>query len=68
MAYTPKMIILVGAKCTNCDRRGLGERPGEAYGKTYDLMRWKRKPKCVNCRGKMTKLWEVKVPLEVITG
>ena len=66
MAYTPKMVVLVGAKCPNCDKRGRGTRVGQAYGKVYDLMRWKRKPKCVNCRTRMIKLWEVKVPLEVI--
>ena len=66
MAQTPKMIILVGAKCLACDKRGRGQRTGLAYGKTFDLMRWKRKPKCVNCSGKLTKLWETKVPIEVI--
>lgn len=66
MAYTPKMVILVGAKCLECDRRGTGQRVGKAFGKTYDLMRWKRKPKCPNCRSRLTKLWECRVPLEVI--
>lgn len=60
----PKFMILVGAKCEYCDRHFNGARPGNYYGKTFDLMRWKRKPKCVNCKGKMTKLWETKVPLE----
>lgn len=60
----PRFIILVGAKCIACDPRGTGTRPGTSFGKTYDLPRWKRKPKCVNCRGKMTKLWETKIPAE----
>lgn len=59
-----KMIVMVGAKCLACDPHGLGARTGTFYGRTYDLMRWKRKPKCANCKGRMTKLWETKVPLE----
>lgn len=61
----PKLMILVGAKCESCDRHGLGARTGDYYGKTFDLMRWKKKPKCINCGTKMTKLWETKVPLDI---
>jgi hypothetical protein len=60
----PKFMILVGAKCLACDPHGLGARTGTYYGKTYDLPRWKRKPKCVNCKTRMTRLWEIKVPME----
>lgn len=60
----PKFMILVGAKCNHCDPHGLGARTGTYFGKTYDLPRWKRKPKCVNCKGRMSKLWEVKIPVE----
>ena len=57
-------IILVGAKCVACDPHGNGARAGTFFGKTYDLPRWKRKPKCVNCKGRMTKLLETRVPVE----
>ncbi len=59
-----RFMILVGAKCLACDPHGLGARTGTFFGKTYDLPRWKRKPKCVNCRTRMTKLWEIKIPAE----
>lgn len=65
MAQTPRSIIIVGAKCVACDPHGIGARTGTYYGKTFDLRRWKAKPKCVNCHGKLTKLWETRVPLEV---
>lgn len=60
----PRFMILVGAKCHACDPHGLGARTGTYFGKTYDLPRWKRKPKCVNCKGRMSRLWEVKIPVE----
>ena len=60
----PRTIILVGAKCKSCDPHGLGAKTGTYFGKTYDLPRWKRKPKCVNCGTRMTKLWETRIPAE----
>lgn len=63
-----KFIVLVGAKCVACDPRGRGSRPGSYFAKTYDLIRWKRKPKCANCRSRMVKVWETKVPLDYIQG
>ena len=64
MMRPSRFVILVGAKCLTCDPHGLGARTGTFFGKTYDLPRWKRKPKCVNCRTRMTKLWEIKIPAE----
>lgn len=62
---------LVGAKCLACDPRGLGaiasrqgqqpyERIATFYGKLYPESKWARRPKCTNCKGPMTKLYEVK--------
>lgn len=62
----PRFVILVGSKCPACDSRGRGSKTGTYFGKTYDLPRWKRKPKCFNCRTKMVKLWEAKIPYEEV--
>lgn len=61
---------MVGAKCLNCDPRGPGalasrqgklphERIGTYFGRLYPASKWARRPKCVNCKTPMTKLYEV---------
>ncbi len=61
---------MVGAKCVPCDEHGLGaiasrqgekpyEREGTYFGRLYPASKWARRPKCVNCKGPMTALYEV---------
>lgn len=47
------------AKCEKCDKHGSGTKPDTYFGKAYTERRFKRGPKCDNCDGPMTKLFEV---------
>jgi hypothetical protein len=62
---------MIGAKCLACDPHGPGalasrqgkmphERIGTYFGRLYPVSKWARRPKCVNCKGPMTPLYDVK--------
>lgn len=59
----------IAAKCLACDPHGIGtivsrqgkephERVATYFGRLYPMNKW-RHPKCVNCGGPMTELYEV---------
>lgn len=50
----------VFAKCPNCGRTGKGVKAGRYYGRAFTVHRWKRRPKCENCKAVLVKLFEVK--------
>lgn len=47
------------AKCPNCSKGGRGVKVGNYYGRAFTLRRWKRRPKCENCKTPLVKLFEV---------
>jgi hypothetical protein len=50
----------VFAKCNTCDPHRPGAHVGTYYGKAFTTRKWARSPKCENCNGTLTKLYEVK--------
>lgn len=47
------------AGCPRCNKRGIGVKIGDIFGKAYTARRWKREPVCDNCGGPLVKLFEV---------
>jgi hypothetical protein len=62
---------MVGAHCPACSRTGTGTvhgrvdpesptgRSGDFFGRIYPDSKWRRHPRCVNCKTGMVKLFDV---------
>ena len=48
------------AKCSPCSRRGRGFTTKTIYQSAFPAWKWRKGPKCPNCNGPLTKLYEVK--------
>lgn len=42
-----------------CSRHGPGQNVANYFAKAYTVRRWKRKPKCDNCKAPMKRIYEV---------